>query len=237
MKNLLLILLLSSSALHAEIKMDKKLKAKLENTLNDIKKFKQDKNYKIHYLNNELSNLKKKFASYKSSKEHELKHVKSQLVQTQKKLSVNQVEKNALIGQMKVQLVEKQAKLEEMEPVNDFNVDKAIAQALNELVEEEEPSPRQKMVLKKKPVDTKVETMVLSSPSLLNTPWVEIEVSEDMSIYDLAKLYYGDRSKYKEIYAANMQTIPDNLVLNNGMSLNLPMTSDFKEQPIVLNTH
>jgi len=236
MKNLLWILLLCSSTVQAEIKMDKKLKAKLENTLNDIKRFKQEKNHKINNLSQEIELLKQKFASYKSKKEKELRKVKSQLSETKQELSQNtMVQQQPMVKEERTPVQEKIVRAV-VEKEDDYNVDKAIKRALDEMIDVSEPSLEKNMVQKNRYDFKSVDTMALI-PESINTPWVEIEVGEDMDIYQLAQLYYGDREKYREIYAANKQLLKETLKVRNGMSLKIPMTAEFKEQPMVLNTY
>jgi nucleoid-associated protein YgaU len=70
----------------------------------------------------------------------------------------------------------------------------------------------------------------LSSDSL----WVEVIVKEE-DIYQLALQYYGDRDEYIQIYNANSDIIGEDFQLYKGMSLKIPMTKQFEEQPIFLN--
>ena len=72
-------------------------------------------------------------------------------------------------------------------------------------------------------------------PKRKKLPWVEIVVDDNADIYELALRYYGDRSKYSQIYVANSNIIGKNLKIYNGMSLKIPMTIEFDEQPIILN--
>jgi len=235
MKKLIGILLLCSLTVQAEVKIDKQLQVKLKNTLNDIKKFKQEKNHKINNLNNEIVLLRKKFANYKSKKERELKSVKSQLTQSKQELSQNRTEEVITIDKKERAPLSKKVTIESQKNIDEYNIDKAIKQALNEMIDVPSPSLTNNIVITEE-ASQKIERMAFI-PESIDTPWVEIQVGEDMDIYQLAQLYYGDREKYKEIYVANKQILTKNLKVKNGMSLKIPMTAEFKEQPMVLNTH
>ncbi|MCK4441467.1 MAG: hypothetical protein KAU90_05635 [Sulfurovaceae bacterium] len=65
--------------------------------------------------------------------------------------------------------------------------------------------------------------------------WVEVVVEDDIDIFQLALEYYGDRNKYKQIYLTNKDIIGNDLQIVNGMSLKIPITEDFREQPMFLN--
>ena len=68
-------------------------------------------------------------------------------------------------------------------------------------------------------------------------PWVEIVVENGEDIYQLALKYYGNREAYHYIYNANQHIIHQNLIIEDGMSLKIPITESFEEQPIILNQH
>jgi hypothetical protein len=65
--------------------------------------------------------------------------------------------------------------------------------------------------------------------------WIEIIVEDGVNIFELALKYYGDREEYKEIYQYNKDTIGENLEIVDGMLLKIPITTLFKEQPMILN--
>jgi len=92
---------------------------------------------------------------------------------------------------------------------------------------------------KKQPVTMhKVIREIKSIPTLMhNTPWIEITVKDNINIYDLALKYYGDSQEYTKIYAANQNVINSNYQINNGMSLIIPITENFQEQPMMLNSN
>jgi hypothetical protein len=73
-------------------------------------------------------------------------------------------------------------------------------------------------------------------PKDLPSPlWIEIIVEDGVNIFELALKYYGDREEYKEIYQYNKDTIGENLEIVDGMLLKIPITTLFKEQPMILN--
>ena len=65
--------------------------------------------------------------------------------------------------------------------------------------------------------------------------WIAVVVEDEIDIFQLALKYYGDRDKYKLIYLTNKDIIGDDLKIIDGMSLKIPITEDFREQPMFLN--
>lgn len=78
----------------------------------------------------------------------------------------------------------------------------------------------------------KIENSVIASSN-----WVEIEVEGGIDIHELALKYYGVDAKYQQIYVANSAVIGDDLSIQDGMSLRIPITEDFQDQPMFLNTN
>ena len=72
---------------------------------------------------------------------------------------------------------------------------------------------------------------------MYDTPWIEIIVENNINIYELALKYYGNREAYNKIYTANQNVISDDFQIYDGMSLIIPMTETFEEQPMMLNTY
>jgi hypothetical protein len=70
---------------------------------------------------------------------------------------------------------------------------------------------------------------------LNSSSWVEIEVEDGVDIYQLAQKYYGTQEQYQQIYVANKNLIGDDLSIEDGMSLRIPITEEFEEQPMLLN--
>jgi hypothetical protein len=65
--------------------------------------------------------------------------------------------------------------------------------------------------------------------------WIEIIVEDGVDIFQLALKYYGDREEYKQIYLSNQDIIGEDLQIVDGMSLKIPITQLFEEQPMILN--
>jgi hypothetical protein len=89
---------------------------------------------------------------------------------------------------------------------------------------------------KKRTIKRVTRPKVENLPKIEHLSWVDIVTEKDITIHQLAQLYYGDRKKYIFIYAANKNRIGDNYKISNGTSLRIPITADFKEQPMFLNT-
>jgi len=210
MKNLLISLLLLSTFSSADTPKDETIKTKLIETLQNLKKFKKEKNNQINELNNEIEILKKQFLKYQIQKENEIKKVNKRLKQTKHELYKS-----------KKELSKNQEKSNEIVPNIEMNIQDAMQKAMDAPINSS--------------TEVSIENIVL--PVETNLPWIEIVVENNMDIYQLAKLYYGDRHQYIQIYTANKNVIPDDLEIRNGMSLQIPITSTFKEQPMVLNTH
>jgi hypothetical protein len=88
------------------------------------------------------------------------------------------------------------------------------------------------------PIVHKIIRKMSPSPILMyDTPWIEIIVENNINIYELALKYYGDKQEYTKIYVANKNVISDDFRIYNGMSLIIPMTETFEEQPMMLNTY
>jgi len=207
MKHSLIIMLILSTFSIAETNIKTiSIQKKLTNTLQNVKKFKKEKNTQIANLNQEINTLRKEFISYQLKKEKEIKKINQQLKQTKKALSHSQ------------------QKIKQLEPLTQLKIQNAMEKAM------EEP-----LQLEVQTYDTTIDEIVL--PMRINLPWVEIMVEDNIDIYQLALLYYGDVNQYTQIYAANKNIISNNFKVHNGMILKIPITSKFREQPMVLNTH
>jgi len=201
----------------------KKLEGVLRTILKDVKQYKNNSEIEKNRLAKELSLMKKKFHDYKIKKDKELKKVK-------KKLYVKNQKEHEKIKKLKKELYltnkkghEKIKKLKKELYVTNKKLDN------NQIIIIEN--------IKKQPtVIHKVIREMQSVPTLIhNTPWIEITVEDNINIYDLALKYYGDSQEYTKIYAANKNVINSNYQINNGMSLIIPITENFQEQPILLN--
>jgi len=95
--------------------------------------------------------------------------------------------------------------------------------------------PKKKVIHQKVVYTNIIPKKTTPLPVVKNLPWVEIVVEDNINIYQLALRYYGDKNKYKEIYAANQHVIGKNFKIYNGMSLKIPMSNQFEEKPMILN--
>ena len=195
-----------------KLQNNKKMKQQLTTILEDVKEYKVKNQRQNQELVNELNALKKKFNKYKVKKKREIRTINNKLHFTKKELSKN---KKKLIKVQK----KKQKTVKRVLFVKKSKIEPFIAPVVT-------PEPIQVVYKEPKPV---------TLPN--NTQWVEIVVQDDIDIYQLALLYYGDREKYREIYSANRHTIGKELKINNGMSLKIPMTDLFEEQPMMLNSY
>jgi exonuclease VII large subunit len=191
-----------------------KMKVHLTTILKDVKQYKAKNERTNKKLLSQLSSLKREFNSYKAKKKKEIKKINNKLYTTKKELSKNR--KKLISVQKKIirtNTIKKSKKREiaiVSEPIEIF-------------------IPNHVEVVYNKP------QIPIQMPS--NTQWVEMVVQDEINIYQLALLYYGDAQRYKEIYSANQHIIGKDLKINNGMSLRIPMTDLFEEQPIMLNTY
>jgi len=225
MRNILIMLLFISSFSIADTQKDQTIENKLTTVLHNLKKFKKEKNHQISKLERELKSLKKEFNNYRIKKEKEVKKIRNKLRQTQKELLKNKIQNKHKIQNMQNKLLSSQKKLEQKETITHLNIQQSMEKAMAE------------------PIPIQIEIQTQENPSLeqiilpikSNIPWAEITIEENIDIYQLAKLYYGDSNEYVQIYSANREIIPNNLKLHNGMRIKIPMTSKFRDQPIVLN--
>ena len=229
-KIIITIVILSSISLYAdknELIHKDIIKTKLVELLANIKKYKKRNKNKNKKLRQELNSLKREFEQYKIRKNREIKKIKNQLIITKKELLLNKKRKN-----IRKKIVRKKTtppkivrkKIVRKKTTPQKNVRKKIVQ---------------KKILPKKKVLREKVVMQRTTPLPIvnNLPWVEIVVENNLNIYQLALKYYGDKTKYREIYAANQHVIGKNLKIYNGMSLKIPMTNQFSEQPMILNTN
>jgi len=118
--------------------------------------------------------------------------------------------------------VQKQEELEKIE--------KELELIKNKLYETQNDTPQKEL---KQIVEYDKEEVF---PTKNKLSWVDIIVEDELDIYQLALKYYGDRDKYQQIYQANKNIIGIDLKIKDGMELKIPITEDFIEQPMFLNT-
>jgi len=186
----------------------KKIEGELRTILKNVKQYKNDNEIERNRLSKELSIMKKKFNNYKIEKDKELKKVKKQLYVSNKK-------EHEKIKKLKKELYLTNKELDDSKKT-------IILKSIKK-----QPTTIHKIIREMKPI-----------PVLMhNTPWIEITVEDNINIYDLALKYYGDSQEYTKIYAANQNIINNNYQINNGMSLIIPITENFQEQPMMLNSN
>ena len=74
----------------------------------------------------------------------------------------------------------------------------------------------------------------MTSPITHGTPWIETRLSYSMTIGELAERYYGDNTETNAILKMNKFKNTENMVLHRGMTVLLPITRNFREQPELL---
>jgi hypothetical protein len=209
----------------------KYMEVKLRTILSDVTQYKNKNNIKTNKLREELTAMKKKFKQYKVKKNKELKKVKKQLYVSNKKVNDK---KKKLIQNLEEGKVNKILSRELKEIKKELYLsNKKIDHTKKALIE-----TQNKLNKKETPIIHKVIRKMSPSPILMfDTPWIEIIVENNINIYELAVKYYGDKEAYTKIYLANQNIITNDFKIYNGMSLIIPMTETFEEQPMMLNTY
>ncbi len=189
------------------------------------KKAQNSKSKRKKQLNIILNKVKK----YKEKTENEKKQLQEKLDTLQKEFKQYKAKKKREIAKISTQLNITRKKLSKNKKVV---CRKSIPKkVIRKKIVQKKILPKKK-ALRKKVVIQKT----IPLPVVNNLPWVEIVVEDNINIYQLALKYYGDKKKYREIYSANQQLIGKNFKIYNGMSLKIPMTNQFEEQPMILNT-
>jgi len=204
------------------------VEVKLTKVLNSVKFFKKRKESETKKLLTELEATKQ-----------ELARVKQALLQSKKKL----VESKKIIKRykfVKKQKIKKQ-KIKKRKTKVRTHIVKVVPKKKRikkHYIKKRKTKVRThivKVVPKKKRVEEQVVIHRVIQPLTPHLKWVEVQVEENRNIYDLALEYYGDAQAYDKIYAANRDVIESDFQIKNGMTLKIPITERFKEQPIVLN--
>ena len=167
-----------------------------------------------------LDDIIKQFVQYKTNKDKKIKKLKSQLSSVKKELHQNKKKLTKLQKFIKKKK-KKSKKIVKKREIKKSKKIKKIAKIKR--------VKKQKITLPPKPQEEPM-------PKLKsNTPWIDIVVEDDLDIYQLALLYYKDKKEYKQIYIANRDVIGKNYKIKNGMSLKIPITDKFEEQPMFIN--
>ncbi len=185
----------------------KRVESELKSILQKIRDYKKDKNRELTTLRKKIDLLKKTFAHYKSEKEYEIKQLKKSQI---KKSTIYRKNREIKKLQKKLALMKRQLAKKK----------KTIISLKEKLSQESQPIVVATVVKKEE------------------TPkkWIKITVDNDLNIYDLALKYYGDSQEYEKIYMANQNKIDRDYQIRNGMSLKIPITENFIEQPMFINT-
>jgi seryl-tRNA synthetase len=233
MKKLIIYIILSWISLYADndkLISKELVKTELTNILENVKKYKKKNDNTNKKLIEELNALKRKFNTYKIQQKSKIKSVTTQLHQAKKELIKNQKQLSNI--QKKVTKIKKSEK--------DVKTQLQLTEQQLKKKRKELLTIKKKVVKIKKYEPKITFTSTIEEPPLLplvnNASWVEVVVEDNINIYELALKFYGDKNKYQDIYVANQHIIGDNFQIYNGMSLKIPMTNQFEEQPMILNT-
>jgi len=232
---------------------------RLTKQLNSLKK--DFKSYKIK-KHKELKSYKTRSGKEIHKLKVKLKKSKGQLLNSKKSYQKIQQKNNSL--QKKIIIIKKVKKREKVVLKQKIkNIEKEKSSLQKKITTIKQIKKRDKVVIKrkvkkiekivlKKRVQTKPiistsrskikqikppiqEPKYITSLPIKELSWVEIVVDDNINIYELALRYYGDKTKYREIYVANQNIIGKNLKIYNGMSLKIPIAEQFEEQPMILN--
>ncbi len=230
----------------------------INDILNKIRRYKEKMENDKKELQNQLDNLREEFRQYKKNKEIEILRIKNQLKVAKKELLLSKkkpihkkvvpkkiVKKKHIHKKVIPKKVVKKKHIHKKvipkkivikKPIHKRVVPKKIVikKSIPKRVIPKRVIPKRvvpKKIVPKEIIINKITPM----PYVKNLPWIKIVVENNMNIYELALKYYGDKSKYIEIYSANQNIIGNNLKIYNGMSLKIPMINQFIEQPIILN--
>jgi len=254
LKTILLLLLIYSTHIFANNnnqekppvslhKEDKKtlysdaIERKLRKVLNEIKQYKVKHDIEKKKIRQELNIVKKNFNDYKLKKEDEIKKLKRELYLSRKKLNNIPVLDSIRDNRLSKELNSLKNKFHNYKIGKDKELKKLKKQCY--IYKKQEDKKIEK--LNNTNIQTNIHKIIKEmEPNTLliqNRPWIEIIVEDNMNIYDLALEYYGDSQEYKKIYAANQHIIQSDYKIHDGMTLLIPITKNFREQPILLNQY
>ena len=187
----------------------KRVENELTTILFKLKAYKKKKDSELETLRRKILSIENRFANYKSKKEQEIEELKKR--QTNSSALSILKDKNQKIKELQQQLASTK---EQLSQKNDI-----ITYLNQKLTKENQPQ---------------LSTIIQKGTS---EKWIKITVDNDLNIYDLALKYYGDSQEYTRIYTANQNTIDTSYQIRNGMSLKIPVTENFIEQPMMINTN
>ncbi|CAA6820470.1 MAG: Unknown protein [uncultured Sulfurovum sp.] len=190
------------------------LELKLTQTLKNLKEYKLKKDRTILNL------------------EKALKKVKAELKNTKKQLTIKNKKHNKALKRMRKDLQEtKKNFLKVRNELSDLRNEKsAKSMKINKMIQ---TAINQPLIIE----NVTKEALAPIPPKSIATKlsWVEVVIEDDINIRELALKYYSDSEAYPKIYAANRSVIPASLKIQDGMILKIPITDNFKEQPMILN--
>jgi len=79
--------------------------------------------------------------------------------------------------------------------------------------------------------DEEVQGAVSSSEVVQGFTWVDVRLPANMTIQELAQMYYGDENEYPVIQKANPKVVGKKTHLSKGMTIKIPVTDKFTDQP------
>lgn len=219
-----------------------KLTKKLEEMNLQLAIYKENKEKELKSIKKELESSKKKLLIEKKSKNKLLKNTRKKLNTTKKKL----LKKNQEFKVLQKEHFKKNKEVTMLDvPVLAINNIDNMLEA-NTIDVPVEPTNYTKVTNDYKVVTSEKNLLMainmameqaMNEPISLNknTQWVEIVIEDNLNIRELALKYYSSHDEYMKIYTANSDVIPSNLELHNDMILKIPITKNFKEQPMILN--
>ena len=178
-------------------------------------------------IENELRTILYKVKIYKKEKNKELTTLRKKITSLKDAFAHYKSEKEHEIQQLKMrQINSKNRKIKELQEELSL-LKKQLSQKKKIII-----SLKQKLSQENRPIVASTIEKEEETPK----KWIQITVDNDLNIYDLALKYYGDSQEYEKIYMANQNKIDRDYQIRNGMSLKIPITENFIEQPMFINT-
>ncbi len=169
-------------------------------------------------IEKKLKTILKKIKVYKKRNESEKEILESELLALKAKFNNYKKEKNRELKSIKSKLYSTKRELKQVKNIKPKVKIVKKTQIVKKVIYKEVP-----IYIKENPTPTKdIELM-------------DVIVPDEMDIYQLALLYYGDAKKYKELYNINRDIINSDLKVQAGQSIKIPIDLLFKAEPIALN--
>ena len=164
-----------------------------------------------------LKTILKKIKVYKKRNESEKEILESELFALKEKFNKYKREKNIELKSMKSKLYSTKRELKEVKNIKPKVKIVKKTEIVKKVIYKEVP-----IYIEKEPTPPK------------NVELMDIIVPDEMDIYQLALLYYGDAKKYKELYEINRDVIGSDLKVQAGQSIKIPIDLLFKSEPMAL---